>query len=276
VKKGQDFYDTCLTILRKTERSPSCILKRDLVTLAEKFGVDSSGTKPVLISKMLDKIEEEIVKASIEEKVNQYPVESCIVYTGRHLITIPVPEKYFNSKGQWAPMGAYQKYNTCKSCGFYLSTGTSNEGKNFPGMWFPFMRIREIGKTEYIDMDRGWITKAFGLKSYTPALKDLEKLGVPTTPFLLVFLEKFSYWWQVQISASLPSSPDSLWSVHPELIKLKSILMEYDYTNYDGLIRNPDIIKEYTVGRCERRYTEPEEVNTWLREHNALCENNDD
>jgi hypothetical protein len=89
-------------------------------------------------------------------------------------------------------------------------------------------------------------------------------------------LEKFSHWWQVSISAALPSAPDALWNTHPELIALKPIALSYDYywspdKGYDYFTENSKIVKIYGVPECSRQLSEPEQVNAWLRELNALC-----
>ena len=208
----------------------------------------------------------------MRENVRKARANGCLVYTGalrkrRHLTTIPIPAIYFNQKKQWLPEGRYMKWHTCKACAFYLSTGTSNEGANFPGMWFPFMRMQEqAGKT----MPRGWLSKAYGLEGSSLQEK-LAQIGIEQTPFLFTFFEKFSYWWQISMSAALPSRPDSLWNVHPELRKVRDAALMYVYDRWDGFARSDQMVQEYLVPECEERAESPEAINAWLGRHNSLC-----
>lgn len=284
-KKGEDVEKTCQNIIAKIKKTPTCIKKSDLVNLAHTLGVDKSGTKEDIIKRLgttpgkrkvslvSEKEETKIVQKSIRQNVIEEKTESCLVYVDvlgntRHLTIIRVPKQYFNNKGQWLPEGRYMKWNTCKSCAFYISTGTSNEGKNFPGMWFPFMRAKETTKGE---MMRGWLEKAYGLEG-SEVLRSLNKqFGIKITEFLMVFFEKFSYWWQVSMSAALPSHPDSLWNTHPELRDIKIIALENTYASFDRKFIKSQNVQVYHVPECVVKATTPEDINRWLGSYNSLC-----
>jgi hypothetical protein len=303
VEVGDTDQQTCQYIVRKVRQKKRCLKKADLQEIARYFGVSDKGTVDQLLETLedagkdgveIDEViddmdtpmdaeeEEKIVKTSVSKKVVGMETLSCITYIARYMIMVPVPKNMFNHQKRWLPTeGVGPGYPECKNCAFYFSTGTSNEGKNFPGMWFPFLRIKETLKRNSYDQDRGWIHKAHNLSTANTLKQQLsKKFGIKMTPFLDVFLEKFSHWWQVSISAALPSAPDALWNIHPELIALRPIALSYDYYAYpdkghDHLIANPGIVKIYDVPDCSRNLAQPEEVNAWLREYGALCSDRD-
>jgi hypothetical protein len=226
--------------------------------------------------------EDQIVKKSIKNNVLEEKAISCSIYkegnNRRDLVIVPVPKRYINNKSKkWLPNSIFNTLGDCINCGFYLSTGTSNIGKNFPGMWFPFLRIQEKDKKYSSDMEKGWIYKASGLHREHPKFwEKLIEFGIKKTEFLeKVFFEKFSHWWQVQISAALPLTQDSLWNSHEELIKLKTIALMFDYTFTEGWKRNSNIVTKWYVPECNYTLSKPEEINNWLLQNKALCETKD-
>jgi hypothetical protein len=201
----------------------------------------------------------------------------------RPLTIVPVPKNAFNNKGAWLPSGGVTTgFHKCVNCGFYFSSGVSNV-VNFTGIWFPFIRVKEKPAKYSQDMARGWIHKSYNLSTAKDFLTLLSRqFGIEITEFLKVFLEKFSHWWQVQISAGLPSAPYSLWNTHVELIKLRSVALQYDYFAFPDrgqkpFMANPKIVKEWIVPELPRnaKFTTPEEVNGWLQRNGALCEESD-
>jgi hypothetical protein len=185
-------------------------------------------------------------------------------------------------------------------------------------MWFPFFRIKTSipGQTKSIaTQERGWIYKAWGLQSVTELRKRLRKrfqgkIALPeegkelTSDFLYCFLEKFSHWWQIQLSLQLPVEQGALWQTSPILQELKKIVENYDYDHFRGdeecfiLRRGNKITKLYDLSktaccRLEKSkvangedntitidYT-PDYINMWLRGGpggtNTLCvEDGDD
>ena len=114
---------------------------------------------------------EQLIQKSISENVEKARTKESIKYIlgkdgkeVRILTFVPVPKHEFSGRKGGPLMWSYQGcgnlgYPTCKNCGFYLSTGKSNEGKQFPGMWFPFMSIQTRDKKSENDTGRGWIFK---------------------------------------------------------------------------------------------------------------------
>jgi hypothetical protein len=275
--EGSTPSQRCKNILKKISTKESCIRKSDLVKLVERLGLDSKGTKKDMIKKlkafkgMSVSQEKKIVKDSVKKNVNEEKSESCIIFSvnNNFLITVPVPDKAFNKNHEWIPIR-----RTCYNVGFYRSSGSSNTaiGANFPGMWFPFYRIKASEPVYSGDKHRGWIWKAGTLYRKKSVTNYNNNVPLKMTDFLYVFFEKFEYWWQVQISAALPSSPDSLWNTHLELIELKAFCLQNSWDHgYGRFFKDPHIATFYHVGDCTRKVQTPEEVNLWLLEKNALC-----
>lgn len=281
--EGSSSNERCKILIRAIKKKPATLKKPDLEKLAKDIGVSTSGTKKQITSRIEKAIKEETTKSpnapivmpqqiadmvvaqSVKKNITEEVTDSCVVYLDRHLTTVTIPKYAFNNKGTWIPVAT-----NCKVLGFYLSTGTSNEGKNFPGIWFPFLRIKTGVKKYSYDMDRGWIWKANGLQRNRTFLELLEKI-MPISDFLLVFFEKFSHFWQVQMSAALPSAPRSKWNTHRELIELRAFCLTHRYLPFEGFIEDDSIVTEYEVKRCERVLREPEQVNNWLISRRALC-----
>lgn len=240
-----------------------------------------------------------------------------IEYDGRNLVVLPIPDDrtgkqiIFNSQGKWCPNGGVGPgYPSCKTCPFYQSTGRSNE-TNFPSMWFPFFRIKTSipGQPKSIaTQERGWIYKAWGLQSVTQLRTRLnkkfhQKIPLPdpknqiTSDYLYCFLEKFSHWWQIQLSLQLPVNQEALSSL-PEIFKnFIDIVKDYDYDHFG--VNNFFIPREeskkirqlYNLdGRACHTFTKsqiipngdtitidntPDYINMWLRGgpggQNTLC-----
>lgn len=290
--------ETVKSIACKVKKTPSCIRKNKLQRLAQMLNINDQGTmkeiairinnwipeeykRPPPRSFISENKESQIVKNSIRKNVVKKNTGPCMMYKGnytRYLTIIPVPNKELNmnKKGQWLPEGRYMRWNICKNVAYYLSTGTSNAGKNFPGIWFPFMRVQERSGGK---MPRGWLDKSYGLEGTTSKYGCLNKLstqlGVKITPFLLVFFEKFSYWWQVSISAALPTAPEALWNTHPELIALKPLALSYIYDKYDGFRKGKVVDTYYVPKPCFNEGITPEDINRWLLNNNALCYDQD-
>lgn len=307
---GGDPQQACERIISKVDKRMSCIRKAELQKLATSLGVSKGGTMREILDRIKakqggakprakgvpkkkgtkrkshpvisDDIETKVVRNSVKKNVVAKTGESCAVYGPRKIVVIKVPDQYINFRPSkktdppmWLPQSPQYGYPTCRYCAFYLSTGTSNMSKNFPGMWFPVSRIKTTEKKYSDDMDRGWLSKMYGLQNLPEMWQGLAKLGLPKSDFLIVFFEKFSHWWQVQISAALPSDPRSLWNVHEELIKLKGIVLNWDFFRYEGFNKEK-IITAYIVGNCNNTQLEsPEEVNQWLEQHDALCQTTD-
>jgi hypothetical protein len=210
-----------------------------------------------------------------------------INYTGRKLVVLNIPDEskikvesriIFNRDYAWCPNGGIgPSYPKSKICPFYLSTGKSND-TNFPGMWFPFFRIKTLpAKQSLSKMERGWIYKAWGLQSVKKLRERLNKrFNIPlpteqeTEDILYCLLEKFSHWWQIQLSLQLPIENGTLWETNPLLREFKKIVLNYDYDNFLGdsncfMERNPDLKKQYVLTQpTVLKDSEPETINTWL------------
>lgn len=297
-KYGNDREKTCSQIIAKIYKDERCIKKDQLRSLARELSVKDTGTKKDIISRLRktnekvsieakpktrkqEEKERTIVRKSIHENVSVGKTVGCSQYGNpvRDLVVVSIPKYALNNQGGWNNNGAsIGTAYVCKNCPFYLSSGTSNTN-NFPGIWFPFVRIQEKKKEFSTDMHRGWISKVFGLhreggtyggKEFWPGL---EKMGVKRSQFLEeVFFEKFSHWWQVQISAALPLTQKSLWNSHKELIVLKQVALTMNYESFEGWLKpKKPIVTRWAVGKCEKNLHTPEEVNSWLAKHNALC-----
>ena len=186
------------------------------------------------------------------EFINSENKLNYIKYGGRNLVVLHIPDDsrgtqiIFNSQAKWCPNGGVGPgYPSCKTCPFYQSTGSSND-VNFPGMWFPFFRIKTSipGQPKSIaTQERGWIYKAWGLQSVKDLrtrLYDRFKIPLPegqelTSDFLYCFLEKFSHWWQIQLSLQLPlKKGETLWDTSSILQEFKNIVETYDYDHFGG------------------------------------------
>jgi len=290
IQKGENAKATCLSIVQRVREKRKCMRKDDLQKLVAQLGLDQSGTIDTLLNRLEaysheqsatdEKREATIVAASIKKNVNKVSLIETIVYKlngDRVMTVVPVPKNAFNDQGRWLPSGGVTPgYLLCKNCGFYLSTGTSNAGQNFPGMWFPFVRVQTKAKEYSYEKEKGWIYKAYNLSTAKLYLERLKaRFGIQITDFLLAFMEKFSHHWQIQISAALPSDPESLWNTHRELMTLKPIVLAFDYFNFpergEPFVANAKIATEYEVPRVSATITRPEEVNTWLEKNGALC-----
>lgn len=302
-KYGTNREKTCRAVIAKIHKNERCIKKTQLQSLARELSVQDTGTKKDIISrlrkakiqgsveakpksKQQEEKETAIVRKSVQQNVSAEKTVSCAQYGNpvRDFVLVPVPKFAFNNQGGWNNNGAgLGTIHKCKNCPFYLSSGTSNMGKNFPGMWFPFVRIQEKKKILSSDQNRGWIWKVYGLQREggTYGGKDfwagLEKMGIKRTQFLEeVFFEKFSHWWQVQISAALPLTQKSLWNSHRELIALKEVALTMNYESFEGWYKpKKPIVTRWAVGKCDSVLSSPEQANAWLKKHNALCQETD-
>ena len=219
-----------------------------------------------------------------------------INYINRLLVVLDIPDDsktlqiIFNSDGKWCPNGGIGPgYPVSKICPFYMSTGVSNPSAvNFPNMWFPFFRIKTSRASEDSSIDRGWIYKAWGLQSVKQLRKRLfNKFQIPevkegeseSKDFLYCFLEKFSHWWQIQLSLQLPVEPGgTLWDTNPILKKLKDIALNYDYDHFGGdhkcFLKNANTPKKYMLGSLpdvtynDSTDNNPEIINNWLTQQN--------
>lgn len=211
----------------------------------------------------------------------------------RNLVILPVPTK-IDKNGKTILIGhsfyhlfnrVYQHRLACSNQAYYLSSGTSNtkEVGNFQGVFFPFLRIQ----TEAIDpYPKGWIYKYTlgGTKSRTmdEVIESLQKYpefkGISEQDITLLrnFINKFASWWQIQQSASLIANQASSWLIFPILQKLRIFCLAYDLT-YDVMkdnwiiVKNPDIVKIYSILPPDMKTRDPAVINDWLLEHNALC-----
>jgi hypothetical protein len=170
--------------------------------------------------------------------------------------------------------GGQMRYPSCTHCGFYRSTGTSNTAKNFPEIWFPFLRVKESLTGLRDEMPVGWLEKASGLdrnRYLLSALEDIIKTDIDKQ-FIISFLEKFSHWWQIQISCAIITSPNSLLITHPILQRIRILALSFDFDIVkDKFIPNEDITKVYNIGLPAKELKSPEEANKWLAKRGALC-----
>jgi hypothetical protein len=242
-----------------------------------------------------ESMNENIIKKTVDTTINYYHSGSDKIRTMTIIKIPPSPSNIIlttltvGKTPHWIPGGTYSNYNTCTSIGFYLSSGSSN-AINYKGVWFPFSRIREISTNTPSESSdhKGYIKKFWGLNANAILIQRLkELLGLHLSEFITrALFEKFSHWWQVQISAALGTDPDSLWNVHKELIAIKSICFMYVYDMYDGFISleklssnkkykniKYKIITEYIIpNNPPITLKDPIEINKWLVNNNALCE----
>lgn len=244
------------------------------------------------------------IEKSNEKHSRVVKIEQCITYKSsgglkRYFCIVPVPRTrdpkrkkdntyYLDDKTNTWYVGDgyfYTPYHPslqfpkgAENCGFYYSTGTSNElGANFPGMWFPFYGI----KTRKYDDSKtpiGWIHKASGLR-VDLVMRYLESKGLKITEeadkkTLNFFLEKFNFWWQIQISATLPQGAESLFNTNQLMMQLKGILLS-NIMDYNGLIKDVDnqIVTYYDLDTkiCQKiEESDDKSVNSWLIQNNAL------
>lgn len=261
----------------------------NFVNLREDSGITELKTPE------LDSVDE-FINADVVEK--QEKVIDCLFYQDRPLVVLPIPDDrekaqiIFNSNGKWCPNGGIGPgYPQSINCPFYRSTGQSNpDSRNFPNMWFPFFRIKTskyVPGVSLSKLDRGWIYKAWGLQSVKQLRQRLNTIfNIPlpelgqdeTKDILYCLLEKFSHWWQIQLSLQLPEDENSLWSTNKLLIEFKKLVLNYDYDHFGG-DKNCFIPIKQSVKKDLPKYklntiiniTEPEEINIWLRKGHYLC-----
>ena len=191
----------------------------------------------------------------------------------------------FNSNGKWCPNGGIgPSYPTSKICPFYKSTGVSNPSSvNFPNMWFPFFRIKTSQEKQGSNIPKGWIYKAWGLQSVKQLRERLtERFQIPaptfpeTSDFLYCFLEKFSHWWQIQLSLQLPIDEGTMWSTNDILKKMKDIVLNYDYDHFGGdykcFIKNTNTPEKYILETdpkfsCDEKHSNLIQINNLLRNY---------
>jgi hypothetical protein len=274
----------------QSKRRKTGLTKAKLQPIASQMGLGKVWTIDQLLQRLetrqnpkKEEEEEKIISGRFGQKILSIRTIACIDYIGngkinRFLTIVPIPKVAFNDAKQWRPSGGVSPgFLSCTNCGFYRSSGTSNEGKNFFGTWFPFLRVKETEKMYASDQGKGWIHKAYNLSTAQDFKKRLaQKFNILLTPFLDIFFEKFSHWWQIQISAALPSEPESHWENYKELMMLKPIVLSYDYVHFpdkgkEHFVENPNIIKNYRLADCGEKVTTPQEVNAWLAKNSALC-----
>lgn len=238
----------------------------DIYNKLSKQEVEIKG--PELENTVEEKKKNHIINMSISSKVILKRLSKINKYRGRLLTIVTIPERYIYN-GKWVNNGspAINFYLSCRNCGFYNSSGASND-VNFKGIWFPFLGI---------DND-GWIRKSQFIcdsKDFISSLENFFNLSVKKGDFLYYFLEKFSHWWQVSVSAAMPNIGDYyLWNIHPDLAKLKAIALNYDYDFIkSSFIPRDDIVKAYllNINTDIENIIEPNIINSWLSENNALC-----
>jgi hypothetical protein len=233
---------------------------------------------------MAERKKQQLVKDSIRENILEQKVRSVALLYGRPnriAVTIKIPSRAIEN-GRWISGGAggMMRYPTCTHCGFYRSSGSSNMGKNFPDVWFPFLRVKESMTGLRDEMPIGWLEKASGLnmnRYLMKALKDaLEIKEKSDIAFLDDFMEKFSHWWQIQMTCAIVTSPNSLLVTHPILQKLRIIALSFDFDIVkDVFIPNDDITKLYNIGLPTRKLKNSKEANAWLSRRHALCSTED-
>lgn len=233
---------------------------------------------------MDEKKKEQLVKDSIRENILERKVRSVVLLKGRPnrlIVSIKIPSKNIeNEKWISGGGGGMIRYPTCTHCAFYRSTGSSNMGKNFPDIWFPFLRVKETMSGFKDEMPIGWLEKASGLnmnRYLMKALKDTLKIDTESDmAFLDDFMEKFSHWWQVQITSAIITSPNSLLITHPILQKLRVLALSFDFDIVkDKFNPSEDITKVYNIGLPTKKLENPNEANKWLSRRHALCSTED-
>lgn len=228
-----------------------------------------------------------------ERKIENETKSTVYYHSGEHeptrLFTIIDVPRYAFYNNTWLYCGSPdQTRRRCTRCAFYLSTGTSND-VNFPNIWFPFLRMKE-NENNMSSMKRGWINKSQGLvnpyaetekpftRQFSKKFRQFfkEKYNEDINQYINTFkyfFEKFSHWWQVSISAALDTNADSGWNNDPFLLKIKILVLQYDYLYFENeFVPRNDIIKRYLVRNPRHELTTPEEVNNWLQTNDALCE----
>jgi hypothetical protein len=187
----------------------------------------------------------------------------------RQLTCVSVPNYAKNRAYAWSDNGGcFPYYPKTSKCGFYLSTGTSNT-VNFPDIWFPFLKIQEKPHRCH---PIGWVYKTTGLHRSKRLAQELEKLGVEME-IVKDFLEKFSHWFQVQISAGLTedfSIPESSSTRKNSLELLHKIALTYSFDKLRGLYRDPTIDQKIVPGDTTVITDDPYTINEWMLSQDAL------
>jgi len=317
--------------IKKIERSQSIDSSNTSLSHDEQGDIRTSTKDQIVINRSVTNVwrnyyyeyPSELIGSSFNKNEN---VLNYIKYENRDLVVLPILDDskgaqiIFNSNGKWCPNGGIGPgYLSSKNCPFYMSTGVSNpDAVNFPGMWFPFFRIKTSipGQDRSISkQERGWIYKAWGLQSVSQLRQRLENTfeilrptGPETGDFLYCFLEKFSHWWQIQLSLQLPITQEkTLWDTSDILKKFKEIVLKYDYDHFGGdkncfiPRKTQSINKKYTLDSSpchtfQKSIIEvsadtiiidntPEHINKWLRsgteynqhsQYNLCIEDNED
>lgn len=234
--------------------------KTKKIDIINKINYDLYGSNQ---KEIFEKIKEQYTLQNEEEKIKEEKIIACAKYEERYIVIVPIPELYKKLKPY---LTSY-----CSNIAFYLSTGTSNSS-NFPGIWLPFVNVAS----------NGWIRKEMGgFDSYVENFiqySNPEIFEQIKSKFVLAFISRFSEWFLLQISAGLPSDPDSLWNKDPKFAFLKGYLLSKHYNKRERKFLPNDSVNEYPiVGRyilpdtCDNLLNSPEEVNKFLLEYDAYC-----
>jgi hypothetical protein len=199
------------------------------------------------------------------------------LHGSRYLCVAPMPEKYQTKLG-------------ATNQGMFYSTGSSNASMNFADVWFPTQGV-QLEKT--YDASPGWVIKFysnvfndvfFGWRKGFCAIVDGKKSKDICTKYDTTiknccdlyknFLDKFSFWYQVTISARLGGA---FWD-RDDMEILKEYALSYDWDGKKKEFvkakgdRSPLYVSQES---CQDITDLPREeinilMNSWLKDQDAI------
>ena len=155
---------------------------------------------------------------------------------------------------------------TCQNFVFEYSTGTSNPGENFRNTFVPILGVANDGymyKTfmRKMDTEKRIFPIVFKYVYYQLELNQHTKsCAVIVEDFLRKFLEKFSCWKELQLSAAL-SGDTGIWNKLAVGRVLKEFVLNYDFS-YDKKHIKDDVYENNTLPDPEQKYSR--QINTMI------------
>lgn len=179
----------------------------------------------------------------------------------RQITCVPIQQKYFSSDGVFnRALSNYTYQDSCQNIAFYKSSGKTENEYIYKNVWFPFMRCTK----------KNWFMKCFGMitmfmNQNTNYFHSPDKmLNIKKTPEVIYFMNRFSFWWQLRISAML-AEPNSIWFMDENFFNLRELALNYEST-FKGFERS-----EMIVYKLNNTGIEIEDINNFLEKNDALC-----
>lgn len=182
-------------------------------------------------------------------------------FKDRQIICVPIQKKYFSSDGIFnRALSNYTYQDSCRNIAFYKSSGKTENEHIYKNVWFPFMRMTK----------KNWLMKCFGMitmfmnQNENYFYNTNKTIFVKKTPEIIYFMNRFSFWWQLRISAML-ADPNSIWFMDKDFFNLKELAINYEST-FKGFQKS-----DFILYKLNNTGIEINDVNEFLEKNDALC-----